>query len=561
MAVYKNIASQLIAVYAHDTAADAPETGDAANITAQISKDGGATAATNDVNPTELDAGDAPGIYIFSMTQAETNADMIVLYAVSATADISIEPVVIYTVPGTNAGVDADVVAISGDTTAPDNLEAMFDGTGYVDPYAPSTQSQLDDIALTGAALNEVADSATITTGSQTNTYTATWARDNTYHQVEEVGNAIDFYYEFDISDGVPVEVTIIGRLDEGSPPSGGDSVDIYAYNWGGAAWEHISPVSGDFIGINASTSADDSVKVITLFSRHVGTGGNAGLVRIRLEGAALEGNTEMYVDQLYVSYAVVPAVPGDQMTLEDGAITTAKFAVAAITAAVLATDAIGAAELAADAVAEIADQVWDELIAGHLGAGSTGEALNAAGAAGDPWHTAVPGAYPAGDAGYILGNILADIWGYTTRTLTQSAASITSAVSGDEITVTRGDEFTAEITSLGNITGYKNVWFTVKQHIRDTDANALIQVDSDTGLLRIQKAAPTAAGNATLTVDDAAAGDITIVIDAVETAKLSPAEDVHYDIQWQDASDDIHTLSLGNGEATIQGDVTRAIS
>jgi len=54
---------------------------------------------------------------------------------------------------------------------------------------------------------------------------------------------------------------------------------------------------------------------------------------------------------------------------------------------------------------AAIADAVWDEAIAGHLGAGSTGEALNAAGAAGDPWTTTLPGAYGAGSAGYIIGN------------------------------------------------------------------------------------------------------------------------------------------------------------
>jgi len=56
---------------------------------------------------------------------------------------------------------------------------------------------------------------------------------------------------------------------------------------------------------------------------------------------------------------------------------------------------------------AAIADAVWDEAIAGHLGAGSTGEALNAAGAAGDPWTTALPGAYGAGSAGFIVGNNL----------------------------------------------------------------------------------------------------------------------------------------------------------
>jgi len=97
MPLYKNVASQKIPVFAWDTANDAPKTGNAAAITAQISKDGGACAATNDTNPTELDATDAPGIYIFDMLQAETNADMIVLFAKSSTADITLEPVIIYT--------------------------------------------------------------------------------------------------------------------------------------------------------------------------------------------------------------------------------------------------------------------------------------------------------------------------------------------------------------------------------------------------------------------------------------------------------------------------------
>jgi len=51
--------------------------------------------------------------------------------------------------------------------------------------------------------------------------------------------------------------------------------------------------------------------------------------------------------------------------------------------------------------------QVWDETLAAHLTAGSTGQALNAAGAAGDPWTTSLPGAYSAGQAGYIVGTNL----------------------------------------------------------------------------------------------------------------------------------------------------------
>lgn len=72
-----------------------------------------------------------------------------------------------------------------------------------------------------------------------------------------------------------------------------------------------------------------------------------------------------------------------------------------------MATNVLTASALAADAVAELADGVWDEAISGHLAAGSTGNALNAAGSAGDPWSTPLPGAYGAGTAGKIIGDRL----------------------------------------------------------------------------------------------------------------------------------------------------------
>jgi hypothetical protein len=53
-----------------------------------------------------------------------------------------------------------------------------------------------------------------------------------------------------------------------------------------------------------------------------------------------------------------------------------------------------------------IADQVWDELIAGHAVATSTGALLTTAGAAADPLLNAVPGTYASGSAGAALGRI-----------------------------------------------------------------------------------------------------------------------------------------------------------
>lgn len=77
------------------------------------------------------------------------------------------------------------------------------------------------------------------------------------------------------------------------------------------------------------------------------------------------------------------------------------------VTATAVATGAIDADALATDAVAEIADGVWDEAISGHLTGGTTGAALNAAGNAGDPWSTPLPGAYSSGTAGKIIGDNL----------------------------------------------------------------------------------------------------------------------------------------------------------
>jgi len=56
----------------------------------------------------------------------------------------------------------------------------------------------------------------------------------------------------------------------------------------------------------------------------------------------------------------------------------------------------------------QIADAVWEEQIGDHSGtSGSVAESLASASSAGDPWGTAIPGAYGAGTAGNILGNRL----------------------------------------------------------------------------------------------------------------------------------------------------------
>jgi len=94
--LFKNVAGQKAVVYAYDTFADAPKTGDAANVTASISKDGGTGAPTNAVHPAEIGG----GLYAFELTQAETNCDLMALYATSTTSGVRIDPLVAYTQAG-----------------------------------------------------------------------------------------------------------------------------------------------------------------------------------------------------------------------------------------------------------------------------------------------------------------------------------------------------------------------------------------------------------------------------------------------------------------------------
>lgn len=89
MAIVQNTAGQGLYVYAYDNTTDLAKTGDSANITATISKDGGGAVATATANPTEISG----GVYWYPLSQAETNAKALALIPVSATANVLLSPV------------------------------------------------------------------------------------------------------------------------------------------------------------------------------------------------------------------------------------------------------------------------------------------------------------------------------------------------------------------------------------------------------------------------------------------------------------------------------------
>jgi len=305
MSLQKNVAGQKWIVFASDLTTGAAVTGDAANITANLRRDGAALTAVSDLNPTELEN----GYYVFDLTQAETNADNILITPSSTTADVQVvgSPAALYTsAPNSNAAVisptgviSADVTAVSGGTLAADNLELMYDGTGYTESSAPASREQVGLLSSGSSAISVTPDSFVLTTGTEAGGTTINDARqlNSIEHRVVDVGDATDFYYEFNVGgDGIPVEFIWDGFV-QGGP----DEYQVYAYNWTLSDWDQV----GELDGTNGEVAQTYNLQATT---SHVGSGANKGVVRFRI---ASTNGAEVGTDRILCSYAVVRRTVG----------------------------------------------------------------------------------------------------------------------------------------------------------------------------------------------------------------------------------------------------------
>ena len=168
--------------------------------------------------------------------------------------------------------------------------------------------------------------------------------------------------------------------------------------------------------------------------------------------------------------------------------------------------------------VASLVDAVWDEAIAGHLGAGSVGAALNAAGGAGDPWATAIPGAYGAGTAGKILGdNINAPI--ATVDTVVDAIKAVTDLLPNggalSDLAAILTDTGATLPATLATIAGYLDTEIAAIKAVTDAlpDAGALTTIDTN--------AARLTAARAQVLSDWIDGGRLDLLIDAIPTTAM----------------------------------------
>lgn len=139
----------------------------------------------------------------------------------------------------------------------------------------------------------------------------------------------------------------------------------------------------------------------------------------------------------------------------------------------------------------------------------------------------------------------------------TGTTLSIASVVSGSTMTVHRGDTMVASMT-VGALTNYSKLWFTVKRDYVDADTASIIQIEKTAGLLYINGVAGTPA-NGSITIQNEATGAITITLTAAEVAKLSSGS-YQWDVQILRSSG-IPVSTLVYGEFILVDDVTKSIS
>lgn len=168
-----------------------------------------------------------------------------------------------------------------------------------------------------------------------------------------------------------------------------------------------------------------------------------------------------------------------------------------------------------------------------------------------------------AGSAMALAAAILEDT-GTTLPTLitaiSQTVNSSTDSTTAGAITRRRGDSWSIPMT-LGAVTGYTSLWFTIKKGYDDLDSAALVHVKLNAstigdGLLYVNGATATSEALASITVSNAGTGAIIVAVDETVTDDLAPGS-YYYDAQALIGG---AVTTPDSGVFTITADVTRSV-
>lgn len=286
-------------VFAWDTTTGVAKTGDAANITAYVSKDYGAVTVLGDTAATEMDATNAKGYYLFDAAQAETNADVLMVSGKSATANIAVigAPAVIFTRPTTGW---------LAPTTAGRTLDVSAGGESGVDWANVGSPTTAVDLSGTTIKTTQKVDVETIKTNPVANGGTVTFPTNATLASTTNItGGTVT----------TATNVTTVNGL---------------AANVVTAASIATDAITADKIAADAIGSSELAASAVTEIQSGLSTLDAAGIrTAVGLASANLDTQLTTIDDFLDTEVAAIkaktdlipasPAAVGDAMTLTSG--------------------------------------------------------------------------------------------------------------------------------------------------------------------------------------------------------------------------------------------------
>ena len=158
-------------------------------------------------------------------------------------------------------------------------------------------------------------------------------------------------------------------------------------------------------------------------------------------------------------------------------------------------------------------------------------------------------------------GETLSDQMDAVASLISVELSNTSDSTASGAITRTRGNTWAINAT-IGAITGYTSLWFTVKHSKDDADADAILQIrknasETGDGLIYKNGSSDVTAGNGSITVSDDTTGAIITALVAADTDDM-PVGEFYYDYQVLIGS----TITTpDSGTFTIPADVTRSIA
>ena len=252
----RNVAGQSAVAQMSLAADNLPFTGAASVL---VLKDNGTLTAGVGTAP----AHEGNGAHSYTPTQAETDADHVAFIFTGALAKnrmVQFHP----TFP--QSGDSFSRIGVAGAGLTDVSLNADQSGVTI------GTVNNVTGLVAGSGGISVAASSFVLTTGgTPVNDFSNTIEKDGVHHIIPPSAGNTDGYYGFNIGpSGVPQTVTWVGYAQ-----GNGDSYNIYAYNFATTSYHQIDELT-------ASNGTNEMTETFELLSSHVGSGAQAGEVRLR---------------------------------------------------------------------------------------------------------------------------------------------------------------------------------------------------------------------------------------------------------------------------------------